>query len=138
MILLSDNPTVNEWIAIIQNDAEQAHQLLLSLRAQIKQQNLMAAPALIISVEGFDRAQQILATAVRDPQQRETLAHRVALGRASLTSCPNREEWLQLIHNDASFAQALYLEFQLKQAQMGLSTPRALQASIDVYRSIIA
>src|SRR5687768_3279661 len=117
MILLSDTPTVNELIAIFQNDADQAHQLLLSLRAQIKQQNLMAEPALTMSVEDFDRAQQILTTAMRDPQQRETLARRVALGRATVASCPNREEWQQLIHNDASFAQALYQEFQLKQAQ---------------------
>jgi hypothetical protein len=51
MILLSDSPTLNEWIAIIQQDVDQAQQLLLSLRAQIKQQNLMAAPTLTISVE---------------------------------------------------------------------------------------
>jgi P2-related tail formation protein len=138
MILLSDSPTLNEWIAIIQHDADQAQQLLLSLRAQIKQQNLMAAPALTISAENYERAQQLLAAAMHDPQQTEKIAQRAALGHATLASLPNREEWRQLFQTDASFAHALHQELQLKQAQMGLSTPRALQASIDAYRSIFA
>jgi aryl carrier-like protein len=138
MILLSDTPTVNEWIAIIHNNADQAHQLLLSLQVQNAQQSLMVAPALTISIENYGRAQQFLTTAMQDPQQREKLARRVALGRATLASCPNREEWQQLIQNDAAFAKALYLELQLKETQMGLNRSRALQASIEIYGSLIA
>ncbi len=41
-----DTHTLNEWIALIQQDSEQAKQHMIWLKARRKQQGLMADPSL--------------------------------------------------------------------------------------------
>jgi hypothetical protein len=65
----------------MQQDPEHAKQHVIWLRAQIKKLGFMADPALQISIEDYDRAQELLAKAENDPQQAERNAHMAAVGQ---------------------------------------------------------
>jgi hypothetical protein len=67
MLPTSSYFTLNEWAALIRQDPEQAKQHAIRLRAQFKIQGLMADPALQISIEDYDRAQDLLVKATNDP-----------------------------------------------------------------------
>jgi len=130
--------TLNEWIALIQQDPEQAKQHVIWLRAQIKIQGIMADPALEISIEDHARAQDLLKKAANDPQQAERIARMAAIGQVTLSGYPSHDDWLKLVQADPTLAKQVYLELKTKQARLGLQTPPALQKSIDIYHSVIS
>ena len=132
------NPfTLNEWIAFIQQDPEQANQQAVWLQEQIKKQGIMIDPAFEISIENYDRAQHVLSKAANEPQQAERIARMAAVGRVTLGEYPSREGWLELIQTNPTFAQLVYYELKAKQALLGLQTPPTIKSSIETYHSII-
>lgn len=130
--------TLNEWIALLQQDAEQAKQHVVWLKARRKQQGLTADPSLTISIEDYDRAQQLLASATSDPRRLQQIEASAKIGRVTLGKLPDREDWRTLIDVDPAFAKGVCAELEIKSALLGLQTPPALQQSIAIYRAIIA
>ena len=136
MLSFQDTPTINEWIALIQEDADQAERHVISLRARIKKQGLMADPSLTISVEDYDRAQQLLELAKNDSQKLQQVASKAAVGRVTLEQLPDRDDWLALINSDPGFARKVYVELEIKHALLGMGAPLALLRSIEAYHTI--
>jgi hypothetical protein len=134
MLSTSNYLTLSEWIALIQQDPEQANQHVIWLRAQIKIQGIMADPALQIGIEDYNRAQDLLAKAAHDPQQAERIARMAAVGQITLSGYPSHDDWLKLIQDDPTFARHICLELKTKQALLGLYAPPALQKSMDAYQ----
>jgi hypothetical protein len=133
MLLPSATPTFHEWVALIQQDSTQAKQLLVSLQAQLKKQGLMADPGLDISIEDYEKAQNLLSAALSDPRRAERIAYITRFGEALLGPYPDREDWLRLIREDPNFAQELCFALQTKQVLLGLHTPQDLLKSIEIY-----
>jgi hypothetical protein len=128
--------TLNEWIALIQQDPEQANQRLIWLRAQIKRQGLMADPSLQISIEDHDKARDLLNKSANDPQQAEKIARMAAVGQITLDGYPSHDGWLKLIQADPITARLVYLELKTRQELLGLQAPPALSRSIEAYHAI--
>jgi hypothetical protein len=122
---------------LIQENAEQAKQLLIMLKAKNKKQGLFADPSLEISIEEYERAQNLVTKAMTDPAQAEYVAHTARLGRATVGPFPDREDWLTMIEGDLDFAQEVYGALQTKQAMFGLQTPQAVLMSIAAYDAVI-
>src|SRR5689334_11202040 len=121
---LPTTPTLNEWIALIQKDPDQAKQLVTRLRANIKKQGFLADPSLSISSEDYDRAQHLLASAVNNQQEMQKLASKAAIGRITLEKNPSRDDWLSLINEDFAFARLVCIELESKRALLGINAPK--------------
>ena len=135
MLPVSDTPSLNEWLAIIDGDVREAEQHVLALRARLKRQGIMADPALQISIEDYAQARQLLSVAANTTEATQQIIRRVAIGRAALAPYRNRDEWLALIQADPDFAQAVYSELEGKRGMLGLSTPRGLEQSVAAYQA---
>jgi hypothetical protein len=138
MLSILGTHTLNEWIALIQQEPDQAKQHMIWLKARRKQRGLMADPSLTISIEDYDRAQQLLASATSDPQHLQEIEARAKVGRMTLGKLPDREDWRALIDADPDLAEKVCAELELKHAMLMIDTPPALLRSIEGYRTIIA
>jgi hypothetical protein len=130
-----DTPTMYEWVALIQQDAAQAKQLLIALKVRIKREGLMADPSLEISVEDYQRAQNLLASAAGDAEKTSQVHSMARLGQATFGPYPDRHSWLRMIDEDPIFADRIWGELRAKQALFGPGTPRAVLESIAAYRA---
>src|SRR5436305_5855642 len=130
MSSIPDTPTLSEWIVLIQRNPDQAQQHINSLRERINKQGFIVDPALIISVEHYEQAHQLLITALDNPDQANKIFHLSALGQATLDRYPDKEDWRMLIQNDPTFAQNMCIELEIKRAILGPKTPQLLQSSI--------
>lgn len=138
MLINTPPITINEWIALIQQDPEYSNQRLIWLREQIRTQGIMADPSLEISVENYENAQILLIKAAEEPQQKEKIARIAAVGQITLGGYPGRDGWLALIQSDDTLARLVYLGLEAKKAALGLQTPQELKTSMEIYQSIIA
>lgn len=136
MLAIPFTPTFNEWIVFLQQAPDQANRQALVIRAEIRKQDPIADPALELSIQEYEKAQQLLAAATNDPQQNEEIRQLTALGQATLGPYPNREDWLTLIQTDPTFAQSLCTELEIKRAILGWHTPQDLQTSIETCHAI--
>ena len=134
---LPNTPTLNEWIALIQQDLDQAKQLVTRLRTSIKKQGFLVDPSLSISSEDYDRAQHLLVSALNNPQEMQQIASKAAIGRITLKKIPNRDDWLSLINADSALARLVCIELESKQALLGINAPQELLRSIESYYDII-
>jgi hypothetical protein len=137
MIAAPDMPTVNEWIVLISQDSARAHDIITHLHARLKDASLLLDPAAHMSIEAYDQAREILTAADSNPVHAAQLPRLVALGRATLAPPPDESEWQTLLHTKPNFARALAFELQKKQAIFGITTPQAIERSLDVYRSLL-
>jgi hypothetical protein len=126
-------PSFHEWVMLIQQDAAQAYQLLIALKARNKKQGLLADPSLEISIEAYARAQHLFTTATTDPARAEYIRRIARIGRAVLGPYPDHEDWGTLLKDDSSFAQSVYAALQTKRAMFGLQTPQAILVSLAAY-----
>lgn len=138
MLYSSYGPTLREWIALIQQDAIQAEQILISIKVRNKQLGLMADPSLQMSIEDYQRAQDLLSQATHDPQKAKFVAVAARLGQALMRPAPDRDGWLVLIADDPTFAQQLYGALQAKCARFGAQTPSEIIESINAYHTVKA
>lgn len=136
MPFLLNIPTLNEWIAFIQQDPDRAKQHVIRLRTRIKKQGFLADPSLSISSEDYDRAQHLLASSMNNPQEMRQIASKVAVGRIILEKIPSYDDWLSLINTDSAFARLVCIELESKQALLGINAPQSLLRSIETYYSI--
>ncbi len=136
MLSIPDVPWFDEWVMLIQQNAVQASQLLIALKARNKKQGLFADVSLEISIEDYERALRLFTTAATDPTQAERITHIARIGRATVGPYPDREDWLTLIKDDPDFAQSVYGALQTKRAMFGLQTPQAILMSIAAYTSV--
>src|SRR5215212_6844550 len=97
MLAIPAVPSFNEWIMLIQENAAQAKQLLILLKARNKKQGLFADASLEMSIEDYERAQRWFAKATTAPEQAQRIAHSARIGRATVGPYPDREDWLTLI-----------------------------------------
>ena len=137
MAEIPDAPTPNEWIALIQQDPDQAAQYAIVLRARVEREGIMSHPSRIISLEKYDRARLLLAAATSDPQKIERIGRLAELGRATLGKYPDYNDWLTLIKTNPDFARHLQIELLTKRGLLGTQSPQSLQTSIEIYDSII-
>jgi len=84
MLSIPDVPTFDEWVMLIQQNAVQAHQHVIALKARSKQQGLFADVSLEISIEDYEQAQRLFTAATTDPAQAERIARIARIGRATL------------------------------------------------------
>ena len=136
MLTIPDVPSFYEWVMLIQQDAAQAHQLLIALKARSKKQGLFASASLEISIEDYQRALRLFTTAMTDPAQAEYITRIARIGRATVGPYPDREDWLTLIKDDPDFARSVYMALRAKQAMFGLQTPQAILISIAAYAAV--
>ncbi|HEU5101496.1 MAG TPA: hypothetical protein VFU22_20880 [Roseiflexaceae bacterium] len=120
----------------MQQDAAQAKQLLIRLKARNKQQGLFADPSLEISVEDYGRALSLVSAATSDPEQARQVARLARVGQATVGPYPDREDWIGLIKVDPVFARELYDALREKQAMFGLQTPQAILLSMRAYAAV--
>jgi hypothetical protein len=135
MLSISDVPTFDEWVMLIHQNAVQARQLLIALRARNKKQGLFADASLTLSIEDYERAQRLFTAATTDPTQAERIARIARIGRAILGPYPEREDWVALIKDDPDFARSVYTALRTKQEMFDLQTPQAILMSIAAYAS---
>src|SRR5262245_3907495 len=135
MLPSSDALTLNEWLALIQHDPEQAKKQVILFKARRKQQGLMADPSLTITIDDYDRAQQLLAAA-DNSQPAQQIEARAKIGRVTLGKLPDQEDWLALITADPALAANICTELELKHAMQGTNTPSGILKSIAIYRAI--
>jgi hypothetical protein len=133
MLAIPDVPSFHEWVMLIQQNAEQASQLVIALKARNKKQGLFADPSLMISIEEYEDAQRLFTKATNDPEQAKRITHIARVGRATLGPYPEREDWVTMIKDDPDFAQEVYGALQTKEAMFGLQTPQAILMSIAAY-----
>src|SRR5438477_9709150 len=100
MLSIPDVPSFDEWVMLIQQDAVQASQLLIALKAINKKQGLFADPSLELSIEAYERAHRLFAKAATDPEQAERVTRIARIGRATVGPYPAREDWLAMIKDD--------------------------------------
>ena len=131
-------PTIHEWAALIQRDPAAARKLLIALKARNKMQGLFADPSLTLSLEEYERAQQLLEASRNDPVAAAKLAHATRLGRALLGPYPDRAAWLALLQNDPAFAHSLSLALRTREAMLGPQAPQVLLHSIALYNVLKA
>jgi hypothetical protein len=108
MLSIPDVPSFDEWVMLIQQNAQQASQLVIALKARNKRQGLFADASLEMSIEDYQRAQRLFTTAATDPAQAERINRIAHNGRATVGPYPDREDWVMLIKDDPDFAQSLY------------------------------
>lgn len=137
MILMSETPIFDEWLALFDQDREQADRLAQSLRSQLQQFPILTGPHVQIGLEEYERAQQWLAEAETEPAKQAQLAQRIAIGRATMVPPPDASNWRTLWNTDPAFARRLQLAFRLKSAALGLATPRAITESLAAYDTTI-
>jgi hypothetical protein len=137
MLSIPDVPSFHEWVMLIQQNAAQARQLVIALKARNKKQGLFADVSLEMSIEDYERAQRLFATAATDPAQAEYINDLARIGRATVGPYPDREDWLTLIKDDPDFARSVYGALQTKQGMFGLQTPQAIVMSIAAYAAVI-
>jgi hypothetical protein len=136
MLSIPEVPSFHEWVMLIQQDAVQASQLVIALKARNKQQGLFADPSLEISIEEYERAQRLFTTATTDPARADYIARIARIGRAVLGPYPEREDWVTLVKDDPDFARSLFKALQAKRAMFGLQTPQAIVMSIVAYTAV--
>jgi hypothetical protein len=136
MLSIPDVPSFHEWVMLIQQNAMQAKQLVIALKARNKQQGLFADPSLEISIEEYADAQRLFTTATTDPALVDSITQIARIGRAILGPYPDREDWVVLIKNDPDFAREVFTGLQAKQAMFGLQTPQAIMTSIAAYEAV--
>jgi hypothetical protein len=136
MILIPDVPSFHEWVMLIQQDAEQAKQILIALKARNKKQGLLADASLEISIEEFEDAQRLFTKATTDPAQAARVARIAQIGRAVLGPYPNSDDWAALINDDPDFAESVYNALRTKAAMFGLQTSQAVLMSIAAYEAV--
>jgi hypothetical protein len=136
LIAIPDVPSFNEWVMLIQQNAAQAKQLLIGLKARNKQQGLLADPSLQISIEDYDRAQSLVTKATTDSAQAERIDRIARLGQATAGPFPDREDWIAMIKDDPDFARSVFMALQGKQGMFGLATPQAIVISIAAYSAV--
>lgn len=136
MLSIPDVPSFDEWVMLIQQNAVQARQLMIMLKARNKKQGLFADPSLEISNEDYDRAQRLFTTATTDPAQAERITYIARVGRAILGPYPDREDWVTQIKDDPDFARSVYLALRTKEAMFGLQTPQAILMSMAAYAAV--
>jgi hypothetical protein len=137
MLSIPDTPSFYEWVMLIQQDAAQAKQHLIALKARNKKRGLFADPSLEISIEEYEGAQRLVTKATIEPEQAKRLAHIARVGRATVGPYPDREDWVTLIKDDPEFAQSVYAALQTKRAMFGLQTPQAVLISMAAYDAVI-
>ncbi len=137
MLSIPDVPSFHEWVMLIQQNAEQASQLVIAIKARNKKQGLFADPSLTMSIEEYEDAQRLFAKATTDPDQAQRITYIARIGQAILAPYPDRENWLTLIKDDPDFARAVYMALRTKQGMFGLQTPQAILISIAAYSSAI-
>jgi hypothetical protein len=137
MLAITDTPTIYEWIALLQRDPEEAQQLAISLKTRMLRDSLLADPALTISLEDYQRAQQLLAKAKEDAATMQRVAHMARLGQATLGPVPGQEDWAAMIEEDPQFARSISAAWEVKCAQRGIYTPRAILRSLALYRDLV-
>lgn len=133
MIAIPNVPTFDEWVMLVQQDAAQAKQLLIALKARNKRQGLLADASLELSIEYYERAQRLLAKAASDPEQADRVSQIARVGRATAGPFPDREDWKALLKDDPAFAQGVYASLRTKRAMFGLQTPQAIMLSLRAY-----
>ena len=136
MISIPDVPSFDEWVMLIQENAAQAKQLLIMLKARNKKQGLLADASLEISIEDYDRAQRLVAAAATNPEQAKRIDRIARLGRATSGPLPDREGWITLVKDDPDFARSVYGALRAKRAMFGLQTPQAIVISIAAYTAV--
>ena len=138
MSLIIDAPTVFEWAALIQQDADQANRQAISLKTRIDTSGFLVDPALIISLEKYQEVKQLIAKSKDNLSAAQRVADMAKLGQATLGSAPSREDWVAMIKADPKFAHSVYIAWETKCAQHGINTPQALMSSVNIYRELIA
>jgi hypothetical protein len=133
MLTIPEVPSFHEWVLLIQQNAVQANQHVIKLKARNKQQGLFADPSLMISIEEYQDAQRLFAKSMTDPAQAEHITRIARIGRAILGPYPDREDWEKLIKDDPDFARSVYMALRTKQGMFGLQTPQAILISIAAY-----
>lgn len=136
MLSIPDVPSFDEWVMLIQENATQAKQVLIMLKARNKKQGLLADPSLELSIEDYDLAQSLVTAATTDPAKAEQVTRLARIGRATVGPFPDREDWIAMIKDDPDFAQSVFAALQAKQAMFGLSTPQAIVMSIAAYSAV--
>jgi hypothetical protein len=136
MLAIPDVPSFHEWVMLMQQNAVQASQLVIALKARNKKQGLFADPSLEISIEDYQRAQRLFTNASTDPAQAEYITHIARIGRATVGPYPDREDWVTLIKDDPDFAREVYGALRTKQGMFGLQTPQAILLSIAAYAAV--
>jgi hypothetical protein len=135
MLSIPDVPTFHEWVMHIQQNAAQAKQLLIALKAKNKQQGLFVDPSLQIGIEAYERAQDLFAKAATDPEQAERIARIARIGRATVGPYPDRDDWIALVKDDPDFSRSLYMALRVKEAMFGSQAPYAITLSIAAYEA---
>ena len=138
MLPTIDIPTINEWVVLLQDDPVSAKKLMIAIKARNKMQGLFADPSLTLSLEEYERAQQLLEASRNDPVAAAKLAHATRLGRALLGPYPDRAAWLALLQNDPAFAHSLSLALRTREAMLGPQAPQVLLHSIALYNVLKA
>ena len=138
MIFVPDTPGRDEWLALIQHDQQKAKSQMRSLRMQASVRSVLADPALEISLEAYERAQQLLADAMADASKMERVARLTEIGRATLGPYPERADWIALIQRDPNLARQVYNAWRAKRAMLGLQSPQALLSTIEIYEDLAA
>jgi hypothetical protein len=127
-----ETPTYFEWLALIQQDAAQAKQLMIAIKARDKREGLMSDASLQNSVENYLRALKLLDIA-GDPAIAKRIIYYTRLGRVLLGPYLELEDWIALIDNDPTFARDVWLAWKARQAMLGLSSPQGLLRCINLY-----
>lgn len=138
MLPTIDIPTINEWVVLLQDDPVSAKKLMIAIKARNKMQGLFADPSLTLSLEEYERAQQLLEASRNDPVAAAKLVHATRLGRALLGPSPDRAAWLALLQNDPAFAHSLSLALRTREAMLGPQAPQVLLHSIALYNVLKA
>src|SRR4051795_5290172 len=103
MLSIPDVPSFNEWVMLIQENAAQAKQLLIMVKARNKKQGLLADPSLELSIEHYERAQRLVTEAMTDSAKAAQVTHFARIGRATIGPYPDREDWIAMIKDDPDF-----------------------------------
>jgi hypothetical protein len=138
MSSIPDAPTIFEWVALFQRNSEVAQGMAISLKTRIESGRLTVDPALIISLEKYDRVKELFSKAKEDPAMMQRVVYMSRLGLATMGTCPSREEWATMIEEDPQFANAVCTAWETKCAQHGINTPPAILRSVKIYRDLIA
>lgn len=136
--MVFETPTLYEWVALIQQNAEQSHQLSAFLRVESRNQGVAAEPSLIMSIKYYEQAIQLLSIKTMDSKQDLQIAYLTRIGQAMLKPYPRYDDWQFLIGEDPTFARDLCIALEIKRAVIGPHSPHDLVESIAVYHLIIS
>lgn len=117
-------PNVDQWLALVQQQPAEAHQILHALYMQVYRKGVHAAIPVVTSIQAYHATQTYLRDHGPAP----------ALPRPLWEAYPTEAEWRQLIDSDPEQAQRLVHLLFLQQAMFGsLYAPILLQDSLDTY-----